>query len=199
MEFCPLKQTAVLWFKTIKWLFAIVLLWETKNIFPPAQVDGVRFFLTEEGIQLVVIDGHHGKVVDRATFKNSILQGIPAQIENYVNNIKDQWVNNLFSLRCNVQECCMTLIFFLDFITQHGPDTQQQSNTPNVFLCLMTPKEPKKEISPKEKGVQDMQAAGGCTLFDSGTDWAPANLQGSMWLINCRATFMLWVIDQLQA
>lgn len=61
-----------------------------KNVFPPAQVDGVRFFLTEEGIQLVVIDGHHGKVVDRVTFKNSILQGIPAQIENYVNNIKDQ-------------------------------------------------------------------------------------------------------------
>uniref|UniRef100_A0A8C3VKB0 hyaluronoglucosaminidase n=1 Tax=Catharus ustulatus TaxID=91951 RepID=A0A8C3VKB0_CATUS len=63
---------------------------EIKNIFPPAQVEGVRFFLTEEGIQLVVVDGHHGKVVDRVTFKNSILQGIPAQIENYVNNIKDQ-------------------------------------------------------------------------------------------------------------
>lgn len=36
-----------------------------------------------------MIDGHHGKVVDRVTFKNSILQGIPAQIENYVNNIKN--------------------------------------------------------------------------------------------------------------
>lgn len=57
---------------------------------PSTQVDGVRFFLTDEGIQLIVIDGHHGKVVDRVTFKNSILQGIPAQIENYVNNIKDQ-------------------------------------------------------------------------------------------------------------
>lgn len=50
----------------------------------------MRFFLTDEGIQLVVIDGHRGKVVDRVTFKNSILQGIPAQIENYVNNIRDQ-------------------------------------------------------------------------------------------------------------
>lgn len=86
-----------------RWLSAMVLLWEIKNIFPPAQVDGVRFFLTDEGIQMVVIDGHHGKVVDRVTFRNSILQGIPAQIENYVNNIKDQWVNNLLSLRCSVQ------------------------------------------------------------------------------------------------
>ncbi|XP_030136868.3 cell migration-inducing and hyaluronan-binding protein isoform X3 [Taeniopygia guttata] len=60
-----------------------------KDDFAYIEVDGVRFFLTEEGIQLVVIDGHHGKVVDRVTFKNSILQGIPAQIENYVNNIKD--------------------------------------------------------------------------------------------------------------
>ncbi|KAF2977706.1 hypothetical protein EK904_007674 [Melospiza melodia maxima] len=60
-----------------------------RDDFAYIEVDGVRFFLTEEGIQLVVIDGHHGKVVDRVTFKNSILQGIPAQIENYVNNIKD--------------------------------------------------------------------------------------------------------------
>ncbi|XP_008638292.1 PREDICTED: cell migration-inducing and hyaluronan-binding protein isoform X1 [Corvus brachyrhynchos] len=60
-----------------------------KDDFAYIEVDGVRFFLTDEGIQLVVIDGHHGKVVDRVTFKNSILQGIPAQIENYVNNIKD--------------------------------------------------------------------------------------------------------------
>uniref|UniRef100_A0A8B9TUG3 hyaluronoglucosaminidase n=1 Tax=Anas platyrhynchos TaxID=8839 RepID=A0A8B9TUG3_ANAPL len=49
----------------------------------------VSFSSPDEGIQLIVIDGHHGKVVDRVTFKNSILQGIPAQIENYVNNIKD--------------------------------------------------------------------------------------------------------------
>ncbi|KFP87173.1 Protein KIAA1199, partial [Apaloderma vittatum] len=60
-----------------------------KDDFAYIEVDGVRFFLTDEGIQLVVIDGHHGKVVDRVTFKNSILQGIPAQIENYVSNIKD--------------------------------------------------------------------------------------------------------------
>ncbi|XP_032556470.1 cell migration-inducing and hyaluronan-binding protein isoform X1 [Chiroxiphia lanceolata] len=60
-----------------------------KDDFAYIEVDGVRFFLTDEGIQLVVIDGHHGKVVDRVTLKNSILQGIPAQIENYVNNIKD--------------------------------------------------------------------------------------------------------------
>ncbi|XP_049667391.1 cell migration-inducing and hyaluronan-binding protein isoform X3 [Accipiter gentilis] len=60
-----------------------------KDDFAYTEVDGVRFFLTDEGIQLVVIDGHHGNVVDRVTFKNSILQGIPAQIENYVNSIKD--------------------------------------------------------------------------------------------------------------
>lgn len=54
------------------------------------QVDSKKFFLSDDGIQVVVIDGEHGKIVDRISFKNSILQGIPAQIDNYVTNIKNK-------------------------------------------------------------------------------------------------------------
>ncbi|ETE66717.1 hypothetical protein L345_07499, partial [Ophiophagus hannah] len=60
-----------------------------KDDFAYISVDGKSFYLSEEGIQVVVIDGYEGKVVDRMSFKNIILQGIPAQIINYVNNIRN--------------------------------------------------------------------------------------------------------------
>ncbi|KAM4676367.1 cell migration-inducing and hyaluronan-binding protein isoform 1-T2 [Discoglossus pictus] len=60
-----------------------------KDDFAYTEVDGKKFFIQDDGIQLVVIDGMQGKVVDSVIFKTSILQGIPAQLENYVSNIKD--------------------------------------------------------------------------------------------------------------
>ncbi|XP_034640368.1 cell migration-inducing and hyaluronan-binding protein isoform X1 [Trachemys scripta elegans] len=60
-----------------------------RDDFAYIEVDSKKFFLTEDGIQVVVIDGEHGKIVDRISFKNSILQGIPTQIDNYVTNIKN--------------------------------------------------------------------------------------------------------------
>lgn len=54
------------------------------------KVDGKKFSLSEDGIQVVVVDGHYGKVVDHVSFRNSILQGIPGQIDNYVSNIRDK-------------------------------------------------------------------------------------------------------------
>lgn len=62
----------------------------TSRVFSFLQVDSKKFFLPDDGIQVVVIDGKHGKIVDRISFKNSILQGIPTQIDNYVTNIKNK-------------------------------------------------------------------------------------------------------------
>ncbi|XP_040270078.1 cell migration-inducing and hyaluronan-binding protein [Bufo bufo] len=60
-----------------------------KDDFAYIEVDNKKFFMPDDGIQVVVIDGSHGKVVDSASFKTAILQGIPAQFDNYVTNIKD--------------------------------------------------------------------------------------------------------------
>ncbi|OCT89718.1 hypothetical protein XELAEV_18018337mg [Xenopus laevis] len=56
------------------------------------QVGGTKYFMQDDGIEVVVIDGYNGKVVDSASFRTSILQGIPAQFNNYVTNIKDNSV-----------------------------------------------------------------------------------------------------------
>lgn len=53
------------------------------------QVNGRKLYQREHGVQLTVIDGHDGKVVESKEFRNHILQGIPAQIVNYVNELKD--------------------------------------------------------------------------------------------------------------
>ncbi|XP_044294790.1 cell migration-inducing and hyaluronan-binding protein isoform X2 [Varanus komodoensis] len=63
-----------------------------RDDFAYISVDSKKFYLSEDGIQVVVINGHDGKVVDWITFKNSILQGIPAQIDNYINKIQDNSV-----------------------------------------------------------------------------------------------------------
>ncbi|XP_063781884.1 cell migration-inducing and hyaluronan-binding protein [Pseudophryne corroboree] len=60
-----------------------------KDDFAYIEVDNKKFFMPDDGIQVVVIDGSQGKVVDSASFKTAILQGIPAQLDNYVTNIKD--------------------------------------------------------------------------------------------------------------
>uniref|UniRef100_A0A8C5M721 hyaluronoglucosaminidase n=1 Tax=Leptobrachium leishanense TaxID=445787 RepID=A0A8C5M721_9ANUR len=60
-----------------------------KDDFAYIEVDGKKFFVPEDGIQVVVIDGNLGKVVDNTSFRTSILQGIPAQFDNFVTSIKD--------------------------------------------------------------------------------------------------------------
>lgn len=68
-------------------------------------------------------------------------------------------------LRCDVQECCTTLIFFLVFVTQHGPGDLAT----DVLLYLPAPGESKRE--------QDVRVAEGCRLCDLGSDRAPDKLQ----------------------
>lgn len=55
------------------------------------QVNGKKLYQPEDGVQMTVIDGHNGKVVESKAFRNSILQGIPTQIDNYISGLKDGW------------------------------------------------------------------------------------------------------------
>uniref|UniRef100_A0A3B5Q278 hyaluronoglucosaminidase n=1 Tax=Xiphophorus maculatus TaxID=8083 RepID=A0A3B5Q278_XIPMA len=60
-----------------------------KEDFAFVEVNGKKWYQQEDGVQLTVIDGHDGNVVDSKGFRNLILQGVPAQLENYVNGLKD--------------------------------------------------------------------------------------------------------------
>ncbi|KAG8001668.1 Cell migration-inducing and hyaluronan-binding protein, partial [Nibea albiflora] len=60
-----------------------------KEDFAFTEVNGRKLYQPEDGVQLTVIDGHDGKVVESKDFRNSILQGIPAQLDNYVSGLRD--------------------------------------------------------------------------------------------------------------
>jgi len=53
-------------------------------------VNGKKIYQSEDGVHVTVIDGHSGKILESKGFRNSILMGIPAQLENYINNLKDE-------------------------------------------------------------------------------------------------------------
>uniref|UniRef100_A0AAQ4Q2B2 hyaluronoglucosaminidase n=1 Tax=Gasterosteus aculeatus aculeatus TaxID=481459 RepID=A0AAQ4Q2B2_GASAC len=48
-----------------------------------------KLYQPADGLQLTVIDGHTGKVLESQGFRNSVLQGIPTQIDNYVSGLRD--------------------------------------------------------------------------------------------------------------
>uniref|UniRef100_A0AAX7VCM5 hyaluronoglucosaminidase n=1 Tax=Astatotilapia calliptera TaxID=8154 RepID=A0AAX7VCM5_ASTCA len=58
-------------------------------LFMSLEVNGKTLHQPEDGVHLTVIDGHDGKVVDTKGFRNSILQGIPAEIDNYISGLRD--------------------------------------------------------------------------------------------------------------
>lgn len=53
------------------------------------QVSGRKFYQLEDGIQVTVIDGQNGGVVGSRSFSSSLLQGVPAQLEKYIDRLKD--------------------------------------------------------------------------------------------------------------
>uniref|UniRef100_A0A6Q2ZD92 hyaluronoglucosaminidase n=1 Tax=Esox lucius TaxID=8010 RepID=A0A6Q2ZD92_ESOLU len=57
--------------------------------FAYTEFNGRKLYQPDEGVQMTVIDGHDGRLLESKGFRNSILQGIPAQIESYVNNLKN--------------------------------------------------------------------------------------------------------------
>ncbi|XP_059808562.1 cell migration-inducing and hyaluronan-binding protein [Hypanus sabinus] len=54
-----------------------------------SEVDGKKFYHSDDGMQIVVIDGMSGKVVDNRSFRYAILRGMPMHVENYVTNMKN--------------------------------------------------------------------------------------------------------------
>nr|XP_061819850.1 cell migration-inducing and hyaluronan-binding protein-like isoform X1 [Nerophis lumbriciformis] len=60
-----------------------------KEDFAFTEVNGRKLYQAEDGVQLTVIDGIHGKVVESKAFRNTILQGVPAQLDNYISGLKD--------------------------------------------------------------------------------------------------------------
>ncbi|XP_023669607.2 cell migration-inducing and hyaluronan-binding protein [Paramormyrops kingsleyae] len=61
-----------------------------KEDFAYAEVNGKKMYQPEEGVQLTVIDSQRGNVLDKKSFRNSLLLGIPAQIESYVLGLTDE-------------------------------------------------------------------------------------------------------------
>lgn len=54
------------------------------------QVNGKKIYQSEDGVHLTILDGHTGKVLETKGFRNAVLMGIPAQIENYIDSLKDE-------------------------------------------------------------------------------------------------------------
>ncbi|TRY90280.1 hypothetical protein DNTS_025662 [Danionella cerebrum] len=63
-----------------------------KEDFAYTEVNGKKIYQSEDGIYVTVIDGHSGKILESRGFRNSILMGIPAQLENFIRNLVDQSV-----------------------------------------------------------------------------------------------------------
>ncbi|RXN25610.1 cell migration-inducing and hyaluronan-binding [Labeo rohita] len=63
-----------------------------KEDFSYTEVNGKKIYQSEDGIHVIVIDGHTGKILESKGFRNSILMGVPAQLENYITNLKDESV-----------------------------------------------------------------------------------------------------------
>ncbi|XP_061592032.1 cell migration-inducing and hyaluronan-binding protein-like [Cololabis saira] len=53
------------------------------------EVNGRKLYQTEDGLQLTVIDGRDGEVVERQVFRSSVLQGVPAQLDRYVQGLTE--------------------------------------------------------------------------------------------------------------
>ncbi|GCC34594.1 hypothetical protein chiPu_0013069 [Chiloscyllium punctatum] len=60
-------------------------------------INGRKFYHADDGMQIVVIDGQSGKVVDNRSFRNAILRGIPVHVENYVASMKNNSITLITS------------------------------------------------------------------------------------------------------
>lgn len=60
-----------------------------KDDFAFTEVNGKKWYQADDGVQVTVVDGHNGKVVESRGFRTSILQGIPAQIHSYIHQLPD--------------------------------------------------------------------------------------------------------------
>lgn len=63
------------------------------------QANGKKIYQSEDGIHLTVLDGHSGKVMETKGFRQAVLMGIPAQVENYINSLSDKYVHTATPLK----------------------------------------------------------------------------------------------------
>ncbi|XP_048119132.1 cell migration-inducing and hyaluronan-binding protein [Alosa alosa] len=63
-----------------------------KEDFSFIEVNGKKIYQSDDGVQLTAIEGHSGKVLDTKGFRNSLLMGIPAQIDNYITGLKEETI-----------------------------------------------------------------------------------------------------------
>ncbi|KAK1798023.1 hypothetical protein P4O66_000525 [Electrophorus voltai] len=61
-----------------------------KEDFSYTEVNGKKIYQSEDGVHLTVLDGHSGQVLEKKGFRNAVLMGIPAQIENYISSLKNE-------------------------------------------------------------------------------------------------------------
>ena len=57
---------------------------------PFLQVNGKKIYQSDDGVQVTAIEGHSGKVLETKGFRNSLLMGIPAQMDNYISGFKEE-------------------------------------------------------------------------------------------------------------
>lgn len=60
-----------------------------KDDFAFTEVNGKKWYQADDGVQVTVVAGHDGKVVESRGFRTNILQGIPTQIHSYVHQLPD--------------------------------------------------------------------------------------------------------------
>ena len=53
-------------------------------------MNGRKLYQPEDGVMLTIVDGHDGRLVETKSFRNSILQGIPTQLDSYVSGLADK-------------------------------------------------------------------------------------------------------------
>uniref|UniRef100_A0A8C4ZYK6 Cell migration inducing hyaluronidase 1 n=1 Tax=Gadus morhua TaxID=8049 RepID=A0A8C4ZYK6_GADMO len=60
-----------------------------KEDFAYTEVNGRKLYQPEDGVMLTIVDGHDGKLVETKSFRNTILQGIPTQLDSYISGLAD--------------------------------------------------------------------------------------------------------------
>lgn len=60
-----------------------------KEDFAYIEVNGRKLYQSEDGVMLTVVEGHEGRLVESKSFRNAILQGIPAQLDSYISGLAD--------------------------------------------------------------------------------------------------------------
>lgn len=68
-----------------------------KEDFAYTEVNNKKVYHPEDGLHLTVLDGQSGIIMDTKGFRNSVLMGIPAQVESYISGLKEDSIVMIIS------------------------------------------------------------------------------------------------------